>query len=209
MEANMKRRQFIMTGLAGSAFLLMKKKAMGLSFFANPSDLKCAVLYGSLYGSTRDAAVWISEGMGGIAEVFDVRENPDLSKFDSLIIGSGIYGGKAAPALIEFAAAHKQELEQKTKGYFVVCGASSPQADNYLNVLKALCKVNTDCRKVLGGRMTIKLLSKTHYDSLKKYFESGNRKFEDYDRLLRSDCLNWGESVLSVISKPKEKAKSI
>ena len=48
-----------------------------MKFYAKPSDKKWAILYGTWCGSTRDAAAWISEGMGGIADVFDARENPD------------------------------------------------------------------------------------------------------------------------------------
>jgi len=42
------------------------------------------VLYATWYGSSRDVGVWISEGMGGIANVYDVRENMDLSGYDHL-----------------------------------------------------------------------------------------------------------------------------
>jgi menaquinone-dependent protoporphyrinogen IX oxidase len=32
--------------------------------------------------------------MGGIADAFDAREIPNLSSFDNIIVGSGIYNGK-------------------------------------------------------------------------------------------------------------------
>jgi menaquinone-dependent protoporphyrinogen IX oxidase len=34
--------------------------------------------------------------MDGIANVFDVRENPDLSKYDHVVIGGAIRGGKTS-----------------------------------------------------------------------------------------------------------------
>ena len=43
--------------------------------------------------SSRDAGVWISEGMDGIANVFDVRENPDLSDYENIVVGGSIRSG--------------------------------------------------------------------------------------------------------------------
>ncbi len=68
-----------------------------------PSDKKWAVLYGTWCGSARDAALWISEGMDGIANVFDVRENPDLSKYDHIVVGGAIRGGKTSQELQELS----------------------------------------------------------------------------------------------------------
>jgi menaquinone-dependent protoporphyrinogen IX oxidase len=38
--------------------------------------------------------------MDGIANVFDVRENPDLSKYDHVVIGGAIQGGKTSWSLM-------------------------------------------------------------------------------------------------------------
>ena len=76
----MKRRNFFKWGLAGVGTLALVDNAWALKYYPKQSDKKCAVLYGTWCGSSRDAAVWISEGMGGIADVFDARENPDLKR---------------------------------------------------------------------------------------------------------------------------------
>ena len=64
-----------------------------------PSEKKWAVIYSTWCGSARDSGVWISEGMNGIANVFDIRENPDLSKYDNIVIGGAIRSGKTSPQL--------------------------------------------------------------------------------------------------------------
>lgn len=68
----------------GVSALVFTKKASALEYYPMPSDKKWAIIYGTWCGSSRDAAIWISEGMGGIANVFDVRENPNPLEFDSL-----------------------------------------------------------------------------------------------------------------------------
>ena len=73
----MNRRSFLKFGLAGIS-LALAPKAWALKYFPNPSKKKWAVVYATWCGSSRDAAVWISEGMAGIADVFDVREEPNL-----------------------------------------------------------------------------------------------------------------------------------
>jgi hypothetical protein len=86
----MNRRFFLKVGLAGSGSMLLADKAWALKYYPMSSDKKCAVLYGAWCGSSRDAAVWASEGMGGIADVFDVREEPDLKGFEHIIVGGSI-----------------------------------------------------------------------------------------------------------------------
>ena len=93
----MEKRTFIKTAFLGITALLFPGKAGALEYYPNPSDKKWAVLYGTWCGSARDAGVWISEGMDGIANVFDVRENPDLSEYDNLIAGGAIRAGKISP----------------------------------------------------------------------------------------------------------------
>ena len=81
----MERRDFFKFGLAaGVSTMALANNARALDFYPMPSDKKCAVLFATWCGSSRDAAVWISEGMGGIADVFDVRENPDLTNLITL-----------------------------------------------------------------------------------------------------------------------------
>ena len=61
----MKRRDFLKAIFIGGGTVLMASNAYPLKFYSNAGPGKWAVLFGSRYGSTRDAALWISEGMGG------------------------------------------------------------------------------------------------------------------------------------------------
>lgn len=52
-----------------------------------------AVIFAGKYGSTQQYAEWIGEELG--IPVFDINKtNPNLEKYDTLILGSAIYIGK-------------------------------------------------------------------------------------------------------------------
>ena len=95
----MKRRQFLKLGLTGAGTIALTQKTEALEYYPKPSDKKCVVVYSTWCGSSRDAAVWISEGMAGIANVFDIREKPDLKKYEHLIIGGSIRSFTTSPEL--------------------------------------------------------------------------------------------------------------
>jgi len=58
----MDRRTFFKTvAVAGGATLLVAPESHALQFYPHQTKQKWAVLFGSRYGTTRDAGVWISE----------------------------------------------------------------------------------------------------------------------------------------------------
>ena len=79
------------------------------------------MVYATWCGSSRDAGVWIAEGLGGIADVFDVRENPDLKGFDHIVVGSSIRSFKIHPLLDQYLTANKALLKGKIRGLWALC----------------------------------------------------------------------------------------
>jgi menaquinone-dependent protoporphyrinogen IX oxidase len=157
------------------------------------------VLYSTWCGSSRDAAVWISEGMGGIAEVFDLREAPDLKSFDHIVIGGSIRSMATSPQLQTFLGENKTRLKDKIRGLFVVCGnmrqPAGPEQTTRLidNHLARLCDVSKVPSKVFLGRITKSLMDAQAAKSM--------ATMEDYDNLKRPDCMAFGQEILAK-SKP-------
>jgi menaquinone-dependent protoporphyrinogen oxidase len=142
--------------------------------------------------------------MGAIADVFDARENPDLSSFDYLVIGSGIYGGKIAQPLESFIKSNVSAISKKIQAVFVVCGGGGTErANQYLDQLAELCQARPLQKKSFPGRLTKRLLSPEDFKGLEEYYKRSNRPFEDYDRLQRSDFLKFGEEILKNFPEPK------
>jgi menaquinone-dependent protoporphyrinogen IX oxidase len=194
----MNRRTFLRTILGGATGLsFFAPNSYALKLFPNPSKHKWAILFGSRYGSTRDASLWISEGMGGVADAFDARENPDLSSFDYIIIGSGIYSGKINQPLETYLSKNSASISTKIKALFVVCGAGeSPRAQAFVEVLAKSCQAKPPLTKIFSGRITKRLLNKEDYKIEEEVFKRRNQPFEDYDHLQRRDCLKFGEEIL-------------
>jgi menaquinone-dependent protoporphyrinogen oxidase len=196
----MDRRTFLKTIAVGGGLTAIASNSYALKLFSNPSRQKWAILFGSRYGSTRDASLWISEGMGAIAEVFDARETPDLSSFEYIIVGSGIYRGKIDINLADYLAKNSSSFSNRIKALFIVCGAGdSPRAQAFVDVLAKSCQTKPPLIKIFSGRITKKLLNEEDYKIEEEVFRRRNQPFEDYDQLQRSDCLKFGEEILTKI----------
>ncbi|UCH13039.1 MAG: T9SS type A sorting domain-containing protein [Bacteroidales bacterium] len=202
----MKRRDFVKFGLAGAGTLALVKNVSALEYYPTPSDEEWAVIYSTWCGSARDAAVWISEGMGGIANVFDVRENPDPAGFDNIIIGGAIRSSVTRQELQDYITLNKELLQDKVRGLFAVCGnmgnpVGPEQTEMFIdNHLAQLCGVSDLPSKVFLGRITKSLM-----DSETAQMMAG---FDDYDNLDRSDCMAFGQEVLDNMSTSIEKIGS-
>jgi menaquinone-dependent protoporphyrinogen IX oxidase len=196
----MNKRIFFKTGLLGMSALLIPKKAFPLEYYPMPSDKKWAVLYATLCGSTRDAALWISEGMDGIANVFDVRENPDLSGYEHIVIGGAIRSGVTSQLLQEYLETNKEILKGKIRGYFAVCGnmmqpVGPEQTAAFIdNHLAKICGVSNVPSKVFLGRVTFGLME----PDVRKQMQSFPG-MKEYDNLKRPDCMAFGKEILATV----------
>jgi menaquinone-dependent protoporphyrinogen IX oxidase len=201
----MERRDFCKLGLvAGFGTLALTENARALDYYPMPSDKKCAVIYGTWCGSSRDAAVWISEGMGGIANVFDVRENPDLKGFDHIVIGGSVRSGATRKELQDYITNNRVILKSKIRALFAVCGNGEkpvgPAQKTALidNHLAKLCEVSSVPARVFNGRITKSLLDPETRKRMEDMYPTlAGKPLEDYDLLKRTDCLAFGKEILA------------
>jgi menaquinone-dependent protoporphyrinogen IX oxidase len=193
----MQRRTFLKVGFLSIGAVAVQNSAYALKYYPKASNKKCAVVYSTWCGSSRDAAVWISEGMGGIADVFDVRENPDLTSFDHIVIGGSIRQMETSQELQAYIRVHKEELSKKVRGLFVVCGnmqrpVGPSEKERFIDKhLAVLCAVQNVPSRVFLGRITKCLLEPEAAKLLVN--------FEDYDNLKRSECLAFGKEIVQTL----------
>jgi menaquinone-dependent protoporphyrinogen IX oxidase len=191
----MKKREFFKAGLLGIGAFLLPKRIFALEYYPNESDKKWAVLYGTWCGSSRDAGIWISEGMDGIANVFDVRENPDLSGYDHLIIGGSIRAGKVSDLLQHYLVKNRDTLKTKIRGLYAVCGnrmqPTGPEQKRTLidNHLARLCGIDNIPARVFLGRITYGLLDPQSCRMIQ------GMGMPEYDNLKREECMAFGKEV--------------
>lgn len=201
----MNRRAFVAGGAA------VAPMAAAGQFFPFPSKEKWAVIFGTWCGTARDAAMWISEGMGGIAAVFDARQKPDLKAYDHFIIGTAIHGGRGPKEFEDLIQANLGALKGKVRAYYAVCGnrgdrpwvATEKQyIDDYL---AKLCQTSAAQKRIFPGRITKALLPDSEIKMLEGMFKQMGLPFEDYDHLARWDCLYFGSEILRASRAPAKK----
>jgi menaquinone-dependent protoporphyrinogen IX oxidase len=196
----MKRRNFLKASLAaGLSTIAMADNAFALKYYPLPSEKKWAVLYGTWCGSSRDAGIWISEGMGGIADVFDVRENPELKGFDYIVVGGSIRAGKTRQELIDYMGKNQSWMKVKVRGLFAVCGyregyMEQKKIDYLDNHIAKICGVGNVPSALFPGRITAALMEPEIREQM-----SQRAPMEDRDDLKRSDCMAFGKEVLASI----------
>ena len=195
----MERRDFIKAGVMGIGALAIADKSMALEYYPNKSDKKWAVIYSTWCGSSRDAGVWISEGMGGIADVFDVRENANPKGYDHIVIGGSIRSAKVSKEMEDYLTKNKDVLKDKIRGYFIVQGnmkkPTGPEnvkqlIDGYLSVITGVTGVPGKC---FNGRITLNLLEPENRKMMK------DMGMEDYDLMKRIDFLEFGKTILASV----------
>jgi menaquinone-dependent protoporphyrinogen IX oxidase len=191
----MERRTLLGLGIAGIGALALTSQASALQYYPKSSDKKWAVLFATWCGSSRDAGVWISEGLGGIADVYDLRENPDLKKFDNIIIGSSIRSGKVKPEIKQYLEANASWLKDKIRGLYIVCGNGqkpiTPEIEKkyVTDQLQAYSSAKDVPSHVFLGRVTAALLDPPIREAL---LSRGG----EYDNLKRSESLAFGQELL-------------
>ena len=192
----MERRNFLKIGLAGAGAFALADKSWALEYYPKPSDKKWAVLYGSWTGTARDAGVWISEGMGGIADVFDIREKPNLKNYDHIVIGSAIRYN-IHPELKEYIIKNRNWLKPKIRGLYVVCNnmgkpVGEEHHKKYIDDdLAEVSQVRNVPAKVFRGRVTKILIEP---DIAEKMKQNG---LPDTDNLKRAECMEFGRTILA------------
>jgi hypothetical protein len=193
----MKKRDFFKTSLLAVGALLIPRKNWALEYFPTTEKVEWAILYGTWCGTSRDASVWISEGMNGIANVFDVRENPDLSKYKYIIVGGSIRSGTTSKELQDYLTRHKETIATKIRGHFAICGNMGKPItqelytrffDNHLNKLTGAERLPS---KVFLGRITWGLMEPDVRTQMKSF-----PNIEEYDNLNRAECMAFGREIL-------------
>ena len=193
----MERRDFIKAGVLGLGAMAISNESFALEYYPKKSDKKWAVIYSTWCGSSRDAGVWISEGMGGIADVFDVRENPDPSKYDHIVVGGSIRSAKVSQEMQDYLAKNKDVLKSRIRGFFCVQGNMKKPTgpENVKQLIDGHLSQITDVTGVPGkcfnGRITISLLEDEYKQSM--------GGFGEYDLMKRSDFMDFGKVILDSV----------
>ncbi|UDN56876.1 MULTISPECIES: flavodoxin domain-containing protein [unclassified Clostridioides] len=139
------------------------------------------IVYSSKYGCTTDCENILKSKLSNNVTIVDIKDKNskiELSKFDTVIIGSSIYVGSVSKEIRTFCNDNIESLNQKKVGIFLCC-AFSEQTDKYLssNFPSSLLK-SAKSISVFGGearlekmkffdKLIMKSVTKNDYNGLK------------------------------------------
>jgi len=85
--------------------------------------MKTCILFAGKYGSTEHIAKMIKNKLGNDAVVINLRDKkkPDISSAKCVIIGSGVYMGRARREVRHFCKNHVNELGGKKVALYLCC----------------------------------------------------------------------------------------
>jgi len=190
-----------------SSIALLVGLGCGLAVFAAPAPAQgqkgVVIVYASRYGSTAKTAEWIAEGLAGKATVVSAGEAADLSGYEKIVLGSGIYYDNIHADMVAFLEKQRTELKDKIIALFVVCGTPPDQAGPYLEMFAEKCQAKPLLARAFNGWMKKELLSAEDYKGLEAYYKGAGYPFEDYDQTDKAKCLEFGKEILAGLGEMK------
>jgi flavodoxin len=193
------RRNFLKAGLAGIGTLAFPGTIKALTASSTSTGKTC-VIYSSQCGSTKDAAAWINEGMGGIASVIDITTNPKVADYDYIVIGGWISSGGLVSNIKNYITTNKAALKENIRGLFTVCGNNGKAVGqeevktNLTQQIVAFTGVTSKPAKLFNGRSDPKC----------------NNLGISYDLLKKEDCIAFGKLIIDsstgIVSNCTEKS---
>jgi menaquinone-dependent protoporphyrinogen oxidase len=169
---------------------------------------KSLVVYASKYGSTKEIAEAVAEGLG--ADVASAGSQPDVTAYDLVVIGSPIYAGDYLRPVVEFVRATRGALSERKVAAFVTAaadwnttpgltgdeGATHVTQQDYADGLAELTGGDViDCRG-FGGRMVPDQLD-DHDRAMLEWFYRFlmHEELKGFDLLDPEGAKEWGRQL--------------
>lgn len=156
------------------------------------------LVYQSKLGSTRQAAVWIAEGLPG-CEAIDLGikgAKADPANYGTVIIGTGILMGKAFPRIRDFIKRHRTTLLQKDLAIFIThLEAGEAIEKDFTDAFDSELLAHARVRAGVGGRLKLKNLNVILRGVMRKIGDQKGIDLTNYDTLSRESCLDFALKV--------------
>jgi menaquinone-dependent protoporphyrinogen oxidase len=169
---------------------------------------KCLVIYGSRYGSTREVAQAVAEGLE--ADVADAADRPDLTPYEVVVVGSPIYAGDYLDSVLDLICANRDLLAERKTAAFITAAADMQiepgltgdedellhTQQDYADGLAALAGGHLLDTRGFGGRLVPEQLDESDRKMLSWFY-----RFLMHDELKGFDLLDlpaakaWGEQL--------------
>ncbi|NLM21509.1 MAG: flavodoxin [Peptococcaceae bacterium] len=119
------------------------------------------IVYSGKYGCTEKCAKILAEKLIGNVNLCDLNviKEVELSKYEKVIIGGSIYGGRIRKEIQRFCEANLNVLTGKTLGLFI-CGMLEDQAEEELNnSFSSQLLTKARAKEFFGGELQVEKMS--------------------------------------------------
>ena len=121
--------------------------------------MKCLIVYCSSHGTTEKAVRFLSEGLEGKVLAVDLKrdkEQLDLAKFDTVIIGGSIHAGNIQRKIKQFIRNNLNTLLEKNIGLFLCCMHDGESAiEQFNNAFPQELRKNSVAMGLFGGEFLL------------------------------------------------------
>lgn len=99
------------------------------------------VIFASKFGCTKNVAQYIAEETD--ADIFDLKTQSiiDLSRFDRVLIGTGIYAGQPNKAVVAFIKQNRGQLDGRRVGLFICCAKNDESGEEQCKTVSTMLEI--------------------------------------------------------------------
>lgn len=116
--------------------------------------MKTAIIYSSKHGTTEKVAGMIHDGLSGQdVQLISLKnhQNPDLSQFDTIVVGGSIHEGRLSGKVKDFMKEHTVTLLQKRLALYM-CGSNEKELQKEFETeFPELLRNHAISKQMVGG----------------------------------------------------------
>ncbi|MGZ4901894.1 MAG: flavodoxin domain-containing protein [Halobacteriota archaeon] len=157
--------------------------------------MKVLIIYDTRYGTTREIAQWLAEGLAADCDVKTVDEVANLD-YDLIIVGSPMYTDEPLPSVVQFLHDHNSILSRKKVALFLVYDRLvASKLDTYEHIIREQAPPNVLEVGIFGGYVDVEKLTKHDRRTIEDFFRRLGRRYEVVDNRNKDEVLRFAQRL--------------
>ena len=115
--------------------------------------MSAIVIYSTKHGAAARCAELLREKASGEVTVANVKDDPDFSDMDTVILGASVYVGKIQPEMTELCTKNRETLLKKKIGLFISSGDHTERGREYLKLFGEHIYAHASARELFGDEI--------------------------------------------------------
>ena len=123
--------------------------------------MKNCILFTTKHGSAEKAALSLKEKLNTETDIINLKnvENPDISNYDTVILGASIYIGKIQKQMRKFIGDNLNELLNKNIALFIMAGQKEKAQETLYNAYPSKLSDHAFAKEYFGYEMILEKMN--------------------------------------------------